>query len=144
MQVHGQLDVLLEALGAHLGALQAPGWLKLALNWSRWGPSKGNLGANPRCIRILNDFRGPNWVARPGDKVQGGVGEGSSRPQAGSVILAGPLEPPFLKEKIIDKNSVKISIEASSIFGWEKYIGNEGISFGLNSFGKSLLCIIKK
>ena len=43
----------------------------------------------------------------------------------------------FLMQKIIDKNSVKISIEASSIFGWEKYIGNEGISFGLNSFGKS-------
>ena len=41
------------------------------------------------------------------------------------------------KEKIIEKNSKKISIEASSIFGWEKYVGNEGTSLGMKSFGKS-------
>jgi len=41
------------------------------------------------------------------------------------------------KEKIIDKNSVKISIEASSVHGWEKYVGPEGISLGMKSFGKS-------
>ena len=41
------------------------------------------------------------------------------------------------KEKIIDKNSIKISIEAGSIFGWEKYVGSEGISLGMKSFGKS-------
>jgi len=41
------------------------------------------------------------------------------------------------KEKTIDKNSKKISIEASSIFGWEKYVGSEGSSLGIKSFGKS-------
>ena len=41
------------------------------------------------------------------------------------------------KEKIIEKNSIKISIEASSIQGWEKYVGPEGISLGMKSFGKS-------
>ena len=41
------------------------------------------------------------------------------------------------KEKVIEKNSKKISIEASSIFGWEKYVGNEGVSLGMKSFGKS-------
>jgi transketolase len=41
------------------------------------------------------------------------------------------------KEKIIEKNSFKISIEASSIQGWEKYVGPEGISLGMKSFGKS-------
>ena len=41
------------------------------------------------------------------------------------------------KEKIIDKESIKISIEAGSIFGWEKYVGPNGISFGMKSFGKS-------
>jgi transketolase len=41
------------------------------------------------------------------------------------------------KEKIIEKNSVKISIEASSVFGWEKYIGEKGYSIGMNTFGKS-------
>jgi transketolase len=41
------------------------------------------------------------------------------------------------KEKIIEKNSVKISIEASSVHGWEKYVGLEGISLGMKSFGKS-------
>ena len=41
------------------------------------------------------------------------------------------------REKIIGKNSKKISIEASSIFGWEKYVGHEGASLGMKSFGKS-------
>jgi len=41
------------------------------------------------------------------------------------------------KEKIIDKNSIKISIEAGSIYGWEKYVGPDGISLGIKSFGKS-------
>jgi len=41
------------------------------------------------------------------------------------------------KEKIIEKNSKKISIEASSVFGWEKYVGSKGTSLGMKSFGKS-------
>ena len=41
------------------------------------------------------------------------------------------------KEKVIEKNSKKISIEASSIFGWEKYVSSEGTSLGVKSFGKS-------
>jgi len=41
------------------------------------------------------------------------------------------------REKIIDKESIKISIEAGSILGWEKYVGPNGISLGMKSFGKS-------
>ena len=41
------------------------------------------------------------------------------------------------RDKIIEKNSLKISIEASSIHGWEKYVGSEGTSLGMESFGKS-------
>jgi len=41
------------------------------------------------------------------------------------------------REKVIVKNSKKISIEASSVFGWEKYVGPEGSSLGMKSFGKS-------
>ena len=41
------------------------------------------------------------------------------------------------KEKVIEKNSIKISIEAGNIFGWEKYVGPDGISLGIKSFGKS-------
>ena len=46
-------------------------------------------------------------------------------------------QPKEYKEKVIEKNSKKISIEASSIFGWEKYVGPEGSSLGMKSFGKS-------
>jgi transketolase len=46
-------------------------------------------------------------------------------------------QPKEYKEKVIEKSSIKISIEASSIFGWEKYVGSEGISLGMKSFGKS-------
>ena len=41
------------------------------------------------------------------------------------------------KEKILEKGSVKISIEASSVVGWEKYVGENGSSVGMKSFGKS-------
>ncbi len=46
-------------------------------------------------------------------------------------------QPKEYREKVIDKNSKKISIEASSILGWEKYVGSDGASLGLKSFGKS-------
>ena len=46
-------------------------------------------------------------------------------------------QPREYREKTIDKNSKKISIEASSIFGWEKYVGSDGSSMGMKSFGKS-------
>jgi len=38
------------------------------------------------------------------------------------------------REKVIEKNSKKISIEASSIFGLEKYVCSEGSSLGMKSF----------
>ena len=41
------------------------------------------------------------------------------------------------KEKIFGKDSIKISIEASSVYGWEKYVGTTGSSLGMKSFGKS-------
>ena len=46
-------------------------------------------------------------------------------------------QPKDYKERIFEKNSVKISIEASSVHGWEKYVGPEGVSLGMKSFGKS-------
>ena len=46
-------------------------------------------------------------------------------------------QPKEYKEKVIEHNSIKISIEASSIFGWEKYVGAEGVSLGMKSFGKT-------
>ncbi len=46
-------------------------------------------------------------------------------------------QPKEYREKVIEKNSKKISIEASSVFGWEKYIDSDGASLGLKSFGKS-------
>jgi len=42
------------------------------------------------------------------------------------------------QEKILETNSCsRISIEAGSIKGWAKYINNNGISIGLETFGKS-------
>ena len=34
-------------------------------------------------------------------------------------------------------NTLKIGIEASNGFGWEKYLGSDGLFFGINSFGIS-------
>ena len=41
------------------------------------------------------------------------------------------------KKKILGETKNKISIEAASTDCWKKYIGSNGISFGINAFGKS-------
>ena len=41
------------------------------------------------------------------------------------------------KKKILDETKLKISIEAASTDCWKKYVGNQGLTFGINTFGKS-------
>ena len=41
------------------------------------------------------------------------------------------------KNKIINETKMKISIEAASTDCWKKYVGEDGLSFGINEFGKS-------
>ena len=41
------------------------------------------------------------------------------------------------KSKILNETKYRISIEAGSIDCWKKYIGNSGITFGINEFGRS-------
>ena len=41
------------------------------------------------------------------------------------------------KKKILNDTKYKISIEAGSTNNWKKYVGDKGLSFGINSFGIS-------
>jgi len=41
------------------------------------------------------------------------------------------------KNKIINETKFKISIEAGSTENWKKYVGQDGICFGIDEFGKS-------
>jgi len=41
------------------------------------------------------------------------------------------------KKKIINETKLKISIEAASTDCWKKYVGNNGLTFGIDTFGKS-------
>ena len=41
------------------------------------------------------------------------------------------------KKKILGESKIKISIEAASTDCWKKYIGTNGLTFGINDFGKS-------
>ncbi len=41
------------------------------------------------------------------------------------------------KQKILSETKSKISIEASSTGCWKKYVGIEGLTFGIDTFGKS-------
>ena len=41
------------------------------------------------------------------------------------------------KNKILNETKYVVSIEAGSTDCWKKYVGNNGITFGINSFGKS-------
>ena len=44
---------------------------------------------------------------------------------------------PLIKKKIIHETKMKISIEAASTDFWKKYVGNNGLTFGIDTFGKS-------
>jgi transketolase len=41
------------------------------------------------------------------------------------------------QQKIINETKIKISIEAASTDCWKKYVGRDGLSFGIDTFGKS-------
>jgi len=41
------------------------------------------------------------------------------------------------KQKILGETKFKISIEAASTDCWKKYVGTEGLAFGIDTFGKS-------
>jgi transketolase len=41
------------------------------------------------------------------------------------------------KQKILNETKFKISIEAGSTDCWRKYVGEKGLTFGINDFGKS-------
>ena len=41
------------------------------------------------------------------------------------------------QQKIINETKIKISIEAASTDCWKRYVGKNGLSFGINTFGKS-------
>ena len=41
------------------------------------------------------------------------------------------------RKKILNETEYKISIEAGSTDCWKKYIGEKGLSFGIENFGRS-------
>jgi transketolase len=41
------------------------------------------------------------------------------------------------KKKILGETKFKVSIEAASTDCWKKYVGIEGLTFGIDTFGKS-------
>ncbi len=41
------------------------------------------------------------------------------------------------KKKILNESKFKISIEAASTDSWKKYVGTDGLTFGIDEFGKS-------
>ena len=41
------------------------------------------------------------------------------------------------KKKILGESKIKISIEAASTDCWKKYVSNDGLTFGIDTFGKS-------
>jgi transketolase len=49
-------------------------------------------------------------------------------------------QPQEFRDKILG-NSLRTVIEASNGFGWEKYLGCDGLFFGVNNFGKSCSCL---
>ncbi|MDC1159613.1 transketolase C-terminal domain-containing protein [Candidatus Pelagibacter sp.] len=47
------------------------------------------------------------------------------------------LQPKSYKRKILGETEFKVSIEAASTDCWRKYVGTDGLAFGIDTFGKS-------
>ena len=47
------------------------------------------------------------------------------------------LQSKIYKQKILGETKFKVSIEAASTDCWKKYVGTEGLTFGIDEFGKS-------
>lgn len=41
------------------------------------------------------------------------------------------------KDQVIDKNTIRVSIEMGTTYGWGKYTGDNGINIGIDKFGSS-------
>ena len=46
-------------------------------------------------------------------------------------------QPDNFKKDILDEESLIVTIEAGSVSSWKKYLGNKGISLGIDRFGES-------
>jgi transketolase len=44
---------------------------------------------------------------------------------------------PAYRETVLGKDTIKVAIEAALSFGWERYIGNDGLFIGMQGFGAS-------
>ena len=46
-------------------------------------------------------------------------------------------QPASYRQQVLGKDTLKVAVEAASGFGWERYIGTDGIFIGMNGFGAS-------
>jgi len=46
-------------------------------------------------------------------------------------------QPASYRESVLGKNTLKVAVEAAASFGWERYIGADGIFIGMKGFGAS-------
>jgi transketolase len=46
-------------------------------------------------------------------------------------------QPKTYREEVLPKAALKVAVEAASGFGWERFVGEEGVFIGMNGFGAS-------
>lgn len=46
-------------------------------------------------------------------------------------------QPASYREEVLGKDTLKVAVEAAAKFGWERYIGLDGLFFGMTGFGAS-------
>ena len=67
----------------------------------------------------------------------GGTGSGSVVPLVKSSQELLKKQANVYKQKILNETKFKVSIEAASTNSWKKFVGENGLTFGINDFGKS-------
>ncbi|HQP18880.1 MAG TPA: transketolase, partial [Phenylobacterium sp.] len=46
-------------------------------------------------------------------------------------------QPAAYRAKVLGKDTVRVAVEAAASFGWERFIGEDGVFVGMDGFGAS-------
>ena len=54
-----------------------------------------------------------------------------------AALLLFAAQPAAYRESVLARNTVRVAVEAAASFGWERFIGEDGVFVGMQGFGAS-------
>jgi transketolase len=139
-----------ESAECWLAALQAKQPSVLALSRQNLPPVRTTHVVENLCAKggyILKDAEGPRraTIFATGSEVMIALAarEQLQASGVGTAVVSMPCWELFdaqddsYKSKVIGRDTVRVAVEAASLFGWERYVGEHGAVVGMTTFGAS-------